>query len=898
MSLNESIIQPEEATQNEMSPKSEIEESAEFTTGTSTPAVDPGMSQEEVAAIGAIPKNKTDEDSEPVIRKVSLASDTSDYNDRPMPVKTTSSLSTSNMDFSNHSSSSLRSISGYKSVKSDFLKGGSSRRLSELSKNVKRANSFLRDNSSVSLGPDDDVSETAASTQSIRSSLSIRSSTGESSVGSIVTSMLRAARECSDRPTSVICCETPEAKAVSDVRLAHLVRIMCSRSKGIPDQYKKGNSLARRMSEIFTFPKDRAPDWLWKPVFQGLLEGTQSLDNYITPPGGSQPMPILTWLCQWKTLQALFYWKGNHDMVSMMLGAGADPNLRLKNGATPIFFAVKYGCIETVKLLVEYGADLTIKDRKGRSCLWNALERPQPEIIRYLLEVGHLPACERFPYNKSNRRKMCYQTAMDYLFAAQLSLAFDAKSNPEYPWSWQLLGEPSEESVAEIMIEFGSRGVSFTPGDITLSLLSFVLRGDDPNRRQYRYPNYPAAKGRLERLAKLMIGRWLPESWRDRVKNLSTSKIEAQNVCMICMEDMTITSRPRVRLYCGHDFCLGCILGRGNGTNVDLTCPVCHKILCLSFTGSASRRSECLSTIYGEWNGCHGPNALTSEQLRAECQARDITTRLRNDENLRSLLEASMNKTAYHGMEKFDLNTNVHITDGENDISLLRPVGGPVALPIIVCGVPVIAFISVTSSVTLLSSEFVQLFGLRKVGIQSETLKNLLSFPSSNGVQSIVEEFQFKIGEINICLRNALESPLPSCIGVQLGLDFLQSGAWCVIDAKIEDNLKQVEGIKPNVSIDGFGHVWHKNSARKEELRYYSNDGEIFRTGLLHLQPFKKASLSNWINVVFGDDVKECNWCSRVFPDGLIACKDCEAKEGKNVYYCTDKCKEADTGAH
>jgi len=788
----------------------------------------------------------------------------------PLIINTISSRNTS-MDSSNHSLSSFgNSMHG--------------RLKSRTGHNLSRMKDLLGD-STRSREFSDDISTSVASTSSIRSF---------ESVGSIVTSLLQSARDNSTN--KVTGNELIEIKFVSDMKLACLVRVIFSRKKGIPHEYNQGNSLARRLSDIFTFPAGRSPSWLCGPLFEGLLKGDDMLNIAVSPPRGSQGMPILAWLCQWMTLKELFHWKGADDIVSLALAAGADPNIRMKNGSTPLFFAVKYGCLNTVKLLVGSGADLTMKDRKGRSCLWNALERPQPDIIIFLLEV--LPPDEKYPYSKRSRQKACHQTAIDYLFAAQLSLAFDADNNPEYPWSWQVLGQPSEESIADILIEFGRRGVSFTANDITVSLLSFILRGDNPNRRRYRYPNYAAAKSRLERLANLMIGRWLPGSQRDQVKNWVMPQTDQQTICAVCKEDMSEFSRPRLRLYCGHDFCLGCILGWGDGNNLDLTCPVCRNNLCLELTGSSSRRQICLTKKYGQgWNGHHGPSVLTSQQLRTECQARDIITRFRDDEKLRYLLKDSMEKLAYHGTEKFDLNTNVFITDELSDTSLLRPVGGPVALSIIVKGIPVTAFISTTSAVTLLSPEFVELFSLPKLDVQSQKLKNLLGSLSCEGTQTIVDQFHFEFGEISICLRNTLESPLPKCIGVQLGQDFLKSGAWCVIDVNIEVNLNQPGTIKPYISLDGFGNVCHRTSRRIEELRYYSHNGEIFRTELLHLQPFSEGSLSNWISVDFSEKIMECNWCSRRFPEGFICCNECN-DEGNILYYCTKVCQEAAKEIH
>ncbi|KAI2492231.1 hypothetical protein MHU86_22325 [Fragilaria crotonensis] len=241
------------------------------------------------------------------------------------------------------------------------------------------------------------IEEAGGERKEIRGQSGVSQRTTETT-SSIITALLGSVRIHNPAPLSA---EATEIMVVSDVRLAGLVRVLMSsaREDGIPCEYASGNSLARRMKEVFTFPLDKAPGWLWKPLFDGLMNGGESLDVMIVPPAassGAQPMPILAWLCQWRSLQKVFSWKGGNDLVSMALAAGANPNVAMRNGSTPLFFAVKYGSLETVELLVKYGADLTIKDNKKRSCLWNAIERPDPEIIAYLLTT--LPATETFPY--------------------------------------------------------------------------------------------------------------------------------------------------------------------------------------------------------------------------------------------------------------------------------------------------------------------------------------------------------------------------------------------------------------------------------------------------------------------------------------------------------------------
>ncbi len=46
---------------------------------------------------------------------------------------------------------------------------------------------------------------------------------------------------------------------------------------------------------------------------------------------------------------------------------GADPNFRAERGGTPLYWAVKSGRVDVVRLLVSAGADPRIPDRYGRN---------------------------------------------------------------------------------------------------------------------------------------------------------------------------------------------------------------------------------------------------------------------------------------------------------------------------------------------------------------------------------------------------------------------------------------------------------------------------------------------------------------------------------------------------
>ena len=58
--------------------------------------------------------------------------------------------------------------------------------------------------------------------------------------------------------------------------------------------------------------------------------------------------------------------RGQQDMVKVLLDAGADPNLRADNGDNPLGLAAMGGHADMVKLLLEAGADPSGKS--DRSC--------------------------------------------------------------------------------------------------------------------------------------------------------------------------------------------------------------------------------------------------------------------------------------------------------------------------------------------------------------------------------------------------------------------------------------------------------------------------------------------------------------------------------------------------
>lgn len=76
--------------------------------------------------------------------------------------------------------------------------------------------------------------------------------------------------------------------------------------------------------------------------------------------------------------------KYNKDLVEYLLKKNANPNIPDANGATPLFWAVKFGNKELTEILLKYKADKTIKDSQGMTPFEYALQTNNKEIINLL----------------------------------------------------------------------------------------------------------------------------------------------------------------------------------------------------------------------------------------------------------------------------------------------------------------------------------------------------------------------------------------------------------------------------------------------------------------------------------------------------------------------------------
>lgn len=72
------------------------------------------------------------------------------------------------------------------------------------------------------------------------------------------------------------------------------------------------------------------------------------------------------------------------ETIKFVLDKGADVNPERKGGRTPLMFAAKAGNLPIVKLLVKYGANIDVESEEGETAISLAEEEEHTDIVNYL----------------------------------------------------------------------------------------------------------------------------------------------------------------------------------------------------------------------------------------------------------------------------------------------------------------------------------------------------------------------------------------------------------------------------------------------------------------------------------------------------------------------------------
>ncbi|CAB9522201.1 expressed unknown protein [Seminavis robusta] len=661
-------------------------------------------------------------------------------------------------------------------------------------------------------------------------------------------------------------------------------------------------------------------------ILEGLIHGDPQINEQWSLARGVR-FPLLQLACQWKMLWYNYNWLAQDEMVDMIIKAGANVNQTIHNGTNALFFAVKYGTVQTVNLLLEAGCNFCQLDELGRTCWYNATEHPSPPILRRLLDV--LSPTEMMSVHDTPGGAVQYrQTLVDRMLHLLVA--------KPYPVSWVILGPPTASDMCESLILLRQEG--------------FWAMFVGPISRFTNKPNEPEL---FRQVAKCLVGAWLPSTTKcnkntananDRADGRDKEQddddnddegevfydaIEPPNDCPLCHK----LPRKPTRLYCGHTFCRKCILNH-NG-NYCLTCGklLCRELLIVGQPATPDIRTskDGLDRIMGvntTTNGMTGPQCLTDEQIKAEADFRGITSANDTDSQRRMMAEE------FHKRGSNPIEREVQFKSDEHKVKAtvapsvdlaatvtlfseqhlrMVPTKGPVYMDVMVKGIPLLARISNWSIYTLVSPSVVNQLGLRRMeSLQSQKFVDVCTVKKVRGVTfTCIEPFSVRVGGIDVILNNAVEVSLDKTqmVGLQLGQDFLMSASWAPIDVFVGDKTKSASNVvtmRVNVEVawcvgketsswlDWFGSS--KKEEPKEMLRYYSRDGKVAHLPLLHFQPFDDG----WFfGVSLKETVKfeECNWCRRCFPEGMLSCELCLDVD-KETTYCGHQCQREAWGIH
>jgi hypothetical protein len=84
--------------------------------------------------------------------------------------------------------------------------------------------------------------------------------------------------------------------------------------------------------------------------------------------------------------------RGETDFVKQFLAGEMDVNVRLKDsGDTALMRAAKEGHLDTVKVLIEYGADTNIRNKDGETALSLAEKNKFEDMAQALISAGAKP---------------------------------------------------------------------------------------------------------------------------------------------------------------------------------------------------------------------------------------------------------------------------------------------------------------------------------------------------------------------------------------------------------------------------------------------------------------------------------------------------------------------------
>jgi ankyrin repeat protein len=79
---------------------------------------------------------------------------------------------------------------------------------------------------------------------------------------------------------------------------------------------------------------------------------------------------------------------GYLEQTKALIQCGANVNLALKRGTTPLYIAAQEGYLDISRLLIEHGAEVNTQNMSGATALFIAAQQGHADIVKTLLDHG------------------------------------------------------------------------------------------------------------------------------------------------------------------------------------------------------------------------------------------------------------------------------------------------------------------------------------------------------------------------------------------------------------------------------------------------------------------------------------------------------------------------------
>ena len=236
------------------------------------------------------------------------------------------------------------------------------------------------------------------------------------------------------------------------------------------------------------------------------------------------------------------------NTVKMLIEAGADLNLQHSDGSTALMIASRSSNTDstenTVKMLIEAGANLNLQHSDGSTALMIASRYSNTDstenTVKMLIEAGA-------DLNIQNKKGDS---------AIRVALYYSDCN--------------SSINTIKILIEAGANlCLSDSNG---VDIIELIIEKSKKNEKMLKIFE-------LDKISQLIAS--LDIEYRQTIKNLQfekyKNKIFITEQCIICMEDVSISNGIMVLMPCGHTFCTKCCCEERNGCFEK--CPLCRSLI-------------------------------------------------------------------------------------------------------------------------------------------------------------------------------------------------------------------------------------------------------------------------------------------------------------------------------